>query len=389
MSIAFPRSMRSLQASSFQLALWLMLIVTIVLGAWIVWAIRAQVSLYEVADSARLEVEYAAHPIEAQVAGRVHANHLILGERVRVGQVLIELDADTEHLQLAEEQTQPQALRSQLASLRSEVDVTERALNEAKQTAVASLDEAQARLREAEEAAHFARIEAERLETLRVSGVISELESMRAMSEARRREATADSLRLALKRLEQEHRTTESDRRSKLEALRGEIRRIEGQLVTDEATIRRMQYEVEKRLVQAPVSGRIGQTIELRPGTNIEKGTKLGVIIPDGGVRVIAYYSPQAALGRIQPGQVARVRLEGFPWSQYGSLEASVATVAGEPENGRVRVELEIHPDQSSQLPLQHGLPATVDIEVRKATPLMIVMQRLGKMLNIPHQSGK
>ena len=212
--------MRFLYASGVHGAMWGILMIVIVLGAWIIWAVRAQVSLYEASDSGRLEVQYAARPIEAQVAGRVSSNHLILGERVQAGQVLVELDADTERLQLAEEETQSPALRAQLSALHSEVEATEQALIEAKQTARASLDEAQARLREADEAVRFARIEAERLEGLQASGVISELESMRARSEARRREAISDSMRLALKRLEQEHRTTESDRQSRLEARR-------------------------------------------------------------------------------------------------------------------------------------------------------------------------
>jgi multidrug resistance efflux pump len=381
--------MRSLHASGVHGAMWGSLMIAIVLGAWIVWALRAQIPLYEVSDSARLEVQYAARPIEAQVAGRVSLNHLVLGEQVQAGQVLVELDADTERLQLAEEETQSPALKSQLSALQSEVETTEQALVEARQTARTSLDEAQARFREAEEGARFARVEAGQLESLHAGGVISDLEFMRAKSEAQRRAATSDSMRIALKRVEQEHRTTESDRQSHLDRLRGEMRRIEGQMSTDQATIRRMQHEIEKRRIQAPVTGRVGQVVELRPGAYVEKGTKLGVIIPDGGVRVIAYFPPRAALGRIQPGQGARVRLEGFPWSQYGSLAATVVTVAGEAEDGRVRVELDARPDPASALPMQHGLPGTVEIAVKKVTPFMLILQYVGRTLSTPQAATR
>src|SRR6185295_11008835 len=99
-------------------------------------------------------------------------------------------------------------------------------------TTRAASDEASARFREAEEAARFARIEVERLAPLRAGGIISELEFLRAKSEAQKRDAAAESMRLAVVKLEQEHRTIGSDRQAQLERLKGEIARVESQLFT-------------------------------------------------------------------------------------------------------------------------------------------------------------
>lgn len=380
MPIAFSRSMRSFDASDFRGPILSIAVVAIILGGWFLWALRARVSLYEVTDTARLEVERAAYPIEAQVAGRVVKNYLVLGQRVEAGQLLVELDDASERFQLAEEQTQPLALESQLAALRSEVAAGEQALNQARLTAGAALDQARAQFRESEEAARFAHIEEERLTPLRASGIISELEFLRIKSEAQKRDAAADSARLAVARLEQEHRTIGRDRQAQLERLKGEITRVESRLFTDKATIRKMEHEISKRRIEAPVSGQIGEVAEQHPGTFVEAGAKLGAIIPDGGLKVIAYFPPQSALGRIQPGQPALIRLDGFPWSQYGSLAATVKTVAGEAKDGRVRVELQMR-NQVSAIPLQHGLPGTVEIEVKKISPLMLALHALEKTL--------
>jgi membrane fusion protein (multidrug efflux system) len=380
MPIAFSRSMRSLDASDFRRPIVGIVVVALVLGGWSFWAVRARVSLYEVTDTARLEVEYAAYPIEAQVAGRVVRNYLVLGQRVEAGQLLVELDDASQRLQLAEEQTQPLALESQLAALRSQVSAGEQALNQARQTALAALDQARAQLREAEEAARFAHIEEDRLTPLRASGVISELELLRIKSEAQKRDAAADSMRLAVARLEQEHRTIGRDRQAQIEQLKGEITRVESQLFTDQATIRKMEHEVGRRRIEAPISGQIGEVAAQHPGTFVEAGAKLGAIIPNGGLRVIAFF-PQSALGRIQPGQPALIRLDGFPSSQYGSLAATVTTVAGEVKDGRVRVELQMLRNQVSTIPLQHGLPGAVEVEVKKISPLMLALQTLERTL--------
>ncbi len=356
-------------------------VAAIVLGGWFVWAWRARVSLYEVANTARLEVEHAAYPIEAQVSGRVVKNHVVLGQHVKAGELLVELDDSSERLKLAEQQTQPLARESQLAALRGEIAAGEKALNEARQTASAALDQARAQLREAEEAARFAHIEEDRLSPLRASGVISELELLRLKSETQKRDAAAASARLAAIRLEQEHRTIGRDREVQLERLRGEITRVESQMFTDQATIKRMEHEIGTRRIESSVSGQIGELTEQHPGSFVQAGAKLGAIIPEGGLKIVAYFPPESALGRIQPGQPASLRLDGFPWGQYGSVAATVRTVAGEAKDGRVRVELEMLRDQVAAIPLQHGLPGTVEIEVRRVSPLMLVLEYIAASL--------
>ena len=381
MSIAFSRSMRLFDVSDFRGLILSIAVAAVVLGGWFVWAWRARVSLYEVANTARLEVEHAAYPIEAQVSGKVVRNYLVLGQHVNAGQLLIELDDATERLKLEEQQAQPLARESQVAALRSEIAAGEKALNEARQTASAALDQARAQLREAEEAARFAHLEEDRLTPLRASGVISELEMLRLKSETQKRDAAAASVRLAVVKLEQEHRTIGRDREAQLEKLKSEITRLESQTFTDRATIKKMEHEIGIRRIEASVSGQIGEVTEQHPGTFIEAGAKLGAIIPEGGLKIVAYFPAESALGRIQPGQPASLRLDGFPWGQYGSLAATVTTVAGEAKDGRVRVEMQMLRDQVSAIPLQHGLPGTVEIEVRKVSPLMLVLEYVAASL--------
>jgi membrane fusion protein (multidrug efflux system) len=176
-------------------------------------------------------------------------------------------------------------------------------------------------------------------------------------------------------KLEQEHRTIGRDREAQLERLKGEITRIESQRFADQATVKRMEHEIGNRRIEAAVSGQVGEVTEQHEGTFVQAGARLGAIIPQGGLRIVAYFPPASALGRIRPGQPALLRLDGFPWGQYGSLAATVTKVAGETQDGRVRVELQMLRDQAVAIPLQHGLPGTVEIEVRKVSPLMLVVE--------------
>jgi membrane fusion protein (multidrug efflux system) len=107
------------------------------------------------------------------------------------------------------------------------------------------------------------------------------------------------------------------------------------------------------------------------------------MILPPGTLQVVAYFPPAVALGRLAPHQPARLRLTGFPWTQYGSLAATVARVAHEARDGQIRVELSLLPDPPSAIPLQHGLPGTVEVAVEQVAPVTLVLRAVGKRLGI------
>ena len=378
---AFVRSTHWLAADGARHSLWGLLCVAVLLGAWGAWCGLARVGLYEVTDTARLETDQAVHPVEAAVAGRIAATHLSVGQEVQVDDVLIDLDAEAQRLQGEEERTRLTALARQLVALGDEIAAEEQALSAARQAGRIALDEAGARLREAEATARFAEENAERSARLHARGLVAQVEMLRARAEAHTRRAAADSLQFGGDRVAREQQTRERDRQAHLERLRREVTRLQGEAATAEATIKRLAYEINRHHIRAPVAGRVGEVANLRIGTVVRAGDRLGAIVPPGGLRVVATFPPPAALGRIQPGQPARLRLEAFPWAQYGSIAATVVQVASEVRDGRVRVELTAQPDPVSPIPLQHGLPGTVEVEVERVTPATLVLRLAGKLL--------
>lgn len=384
MPTPFARSMRSLETDGFRGVALAFICAGALLAAWGAWFVLGRVIVYEVTDAARLEVADAVHPIDARVEGRVVATHLDLGRAVQAGDVLVELDADEERLRLNEEQTAYATFSSQLTAVGAEIASEGRALDAAMGAAEVALDEARSQLAEAEPPATFAEDESARFTRLRANGLISEVDDLRARAEAQQRRAAADSLRIGVRRLEGGHRTEEQDRRVRIERLRGELTRVRGHMATTTSAIDRLENEIERRRIRAPVNGRLGEVAELRIGAFVAEGQKLGAIVPTGGLKVVAEFTPASALGRIRPGQPARVRLVGFPWTEYGSVPAVVRTVASEVRSGTVRVELALQPDATSAVPFQHGLPGAVEIEVERASPAALVLRAGGRLVTRP-----
>jgi multidrug resistance efflux pump len=139
MPTAFSRSMRSLEADHFRRATWGLLLVAALLSAWGAWFLGARVTVYAVSHTARLEVEWAAHPVSAPVAGRVIDTHLIVGQEVRAGDLLVTLDDEPQRLQLAEERMRLTALSAQLGALHQEISSEEEVWREERHAALAAL----------------------------------------------------------------------------------------------------------------------------------------------------------------------------------------------------------------------------------------------------------
>ena len=163
---------------------------------------------------------------------------------------------------------------------------------------------------------------------------------------------------------------------------------LDGEIATRLETVRRFQYDISQRRIVAPVAGHVAEVANLRAGSVVKEGDKLGAVVPEGQLRAVAQFPPPAALGRILIGQSAQLRLDGFPWTQYGSVSARVASVAHEPRDGLIRVEFAVDPRSAPRIPFQLGLPGTIEVAVERASPATFVLRTIGKQLTAP-RSGR
>ena len=382
MSSPFDRSLRAIHAERGRG--WIPVVVAAsLLAGWAAWFGLARVPLYETSTAARIEATAAMHPLDARIGGRVVRVNLTLGAPVDAGDVLVELEADAERLALEQSRAHVAALAPELASVRSEIAAEERAIADERRSAADARDQQRALVRETRAALGIAEEDAQRIARLRAGGLISEQEHARARSAVEQRRAASDAAGSALARIDQEQKTRESDRLVRIQRLRGTLARLEGEAATAGAASRRFEHEVERRVLRAPIRGRIAEAMDLRVGAAVREGERLAAVLPDGPLRVVAQFAPASAFGRVSPGQPATVRLDGFPWAEYGSIRARVARVANETRDGLVRVELDVTA-MPAALPVSHALPGSVEIEVERVRPAALVVRMLGGALTRP-----
>lgn len=360
----------------------------LVTGAWLGWFLLAKVTVFESSTQSQLEVSSEAAHMEAAVQGQVVSAALTLGRPVRAGEVLVELDATAFKLQLAEEQARLQAL-----------DSREQVLNEAIATAQSS-EEGEVRRstldRDAERAererarlqAQQANEEAQRVAGLLERGVVSKAEADRLLSEARQSQALSEARRLTTERATLDIRARSDAQRERLLRLQEDLATLKGERQVRTTTVQRLEYLISLHQIRALRDGTLGEIAPLHVGETVKVGQVVASIVPSDDVKVIAQFAPKAALGRVQVGQHARVHLDGFPWTQYGGLKATVSAVATQARDGAIRVELAIPPDRGSRLPRKHGLPGTVEVEVERVSPAVLVLRASGRLLERPGEEA-
>ncbi|MGO8995699.1 MAG: HlyD family secretion protein [Polyangiaceae bacterium] len=380
MPSTFSRTFRSLESESEGRSRAVLLGAALVLGAWTSWFTLARLSVYVASDTAQLEVMRATHPIDAPVGGRVIEMNVALDQEVHAGDVLVVLDSETERLELAEARAKAEGIEPQLEATRDTLAAEERALGDLSQQSHSAIDEGKARIREAQAAAKLADSEAERLEGLRAKGSVSEIEAIRARANADQRDAQLAALQADTSKLQHEFHTNRDDRRTRLATLQGEASRLDAELAALEANIDRIQHDIERRSIRAMADGKLGEVGAVRMGSVLKEGDRIATIVAPGNLRVVAQLPPASALGRVKEGQLARVRLEGFPWTEFGDVTAQVTQVASEVRDNHARVELTIL-KHSELIPLQHGMPATAEIEIEKASPAQLVLRAAGQLV--------
>jgi membrane fusion protein (multidrug efflux system) len=374
--------LRSVQGDGYRPSLTALATGVGLLLLWLGWFLIGRVPVHAVSGEARLVVSEEAHPVAAPLGGgRISAIHMELGQAVRAGEVLLELESDEQRLLILESNARRTGLTAQRVALTGQLQAEQEAHRREQEVARLALGEAKLKHQAADESARLAETEQERTRGLLDKGLSSEAESQRADVGAREQRMQAEAQKLVADRESADALALGSARRARLQELRRDLADIEGRLAAEEALHARLEYELERRKIRAPVTGRVGEVASLGVGAQLQGGERLGSVVPPGELKVLAYFPPSEAVGRIRQGQTARVRLDGFPWTQYGMIEARVSRVASEVRDGRIRVECAVAPDPSSPIPVQHGLTGAVEIEVERTSPAILVLRAAGMRL--------
>ena len=352
----------------------------VLLALVMLWVILARVPIYALSEFARLQARDEVHPVDTQVSARVIAVHLPVGGRVKKGDVLLTLDATDVSLRLEDARASEHGLGAQIAALDSEIVAREEALASTTQLGRASISEAQATRTELAAEATFASRERERADQMRAAGVVAESEADRANATMQQKNAAVSARDHRLTVLSTETRRDLADRRATNENLRRDLAELNTQRDGVAVQVKRLEVELERHTIRAPIDGLLGQIRAPQVGSVVQLGQTIAVVTPETALELVADFAPAEAIGRVRVGQKARMRVTGFPWTQYGMLEATVSAVSSEVADGKIRVKLALVEGPRSPIPLRHGLIGEVEVLLEEVSPAIVLARSAGQL---------
>jgi membrane fusion protein (multidrug efflux system) len=379
MTTPFSRTLRSIEQAPLRAPVLAIASAGVLAAAAAAWLTRGSVTVYAVSQRARFEVGEAAHPVEPPVAGVVARSALSLGRQVRAGDELLVLETGLEQARLGREEARLASAEGSLAALEQEIKAETDAMALERRAARAAVGAAKARAAAAKIAAKSASQQDASIRALRENQLASGLEALASANAVERQQAEATVERLTADEVGALRSTSLGDRLVRIARLVRSRTETQGQVDAARAAVEELRREIALRTVRSPVDGVIADVAPLTPGAFLAAGRRLATVVPPGALRLVAHFAPADAVGRMRPGQPATVRLDGFPWGQYGTVGAAVEYVATEPRDDAIRVELRVS-RPNPHVPMGHGLTASVEAEVERVTPLALLLRSIGQL---------
>jgi HlyD family secretion protein len=246
-----------------------------------------------------LQPQGAERPIKSPVAGVVAQLLVKEGQEVRRGQRLLRLDMDVTDKRRSTVQQQTRLERQRFQEQTKAMQAREDSLRTRTQALRQAMATEQQILNQIEPLARAGGIQ--KVQVLQQRNRVQQLNSDRAQAEANLREVQAELVRLRQESLRN---------RSDLDRQRVEV-----------------QEEQQQEVLVAPLDGVVFDLVPASAGYAVSPGETLLKVVPRGRLEAKVFFSNRE-VGFVKPGQLAQVRVDTFPFTQFGAIPGRIKAVS-------------------------------------------------------------
>jgi HlyD family secretion protein len=396
--------------------LYFLIIFSIIILPW------AMLSKVDETGSARgrLEPKGRSARLDASVAGTVTSIKVKEGESVKSGQVVLELEAAVARadLQQAESKLEGQMNRlTQLELLKNQLAMatqTQRLQNQAQTSAqLAQINQTkqqlnfnQASLTLTQELLGKDRDRVTRYRKLGKDGVIpgAQVEDAeRALIESQQRlEKVQTDIQQSETEFEKQQQTYEKGLREgeltlieaerRIKELQTQISDLTAEVAQTKKQIESLQFQLQQRVLRAPIAGTIFQLPIKDTGTVVQPGTLIAQIAPQESSFVLKAEMVSQESGFLQLGQPVKIKFDAYPFQDYGIVEGRLNWISPDSKvkdtnQGRIETfDLEIvidHPyiqTPTRRISLTPGQTATAEVITRQRHVIDFILDPFKKL---------
>jgi adhesin transport system membrane fusion protein len=274
--------------------------------------------------------------VEAPVSGRVKHLHVVENQRVKKGDILVEIQDNDPNL-LANLRLQHDAAIARKAASQQRIEDLTAQIAQMELAKSQALDAARQRVLSEQFTLNTNQLNFERVEKLLKPGYVSQRDFELAKLAIDSSEANLQSAKAILERTEQEYDASISSTKASRGSAQSELAGAERDITTIDIQINQAQQQI----IEAPRDG-IVFSIAATDGTFLRPGSPICVIIPETESRFVEMWvngmdmplltqRHQNEDGTTTPGSPVRLQFEGWPAIQFvGWPSVAVGTFGGE-----------------------------------------------------------
>ncbi|MCC5653297.1 HlyD family efflux transporter periplasmic adaptor subunit [Nostoc sp. XA013] len=336
-----------------------------VFGA-IAWAGLSKVD--EVAETqGKLIPGEEVQPVRSPSSGKIkfiNETRVKEGQQVQKGDMLVALDSESSLADIERLNNQAQLIRQDIQRVSKAGDQSQKA----------RIKEAEIELSGLRKQIVFSKSKANRLRS--IVGAISRIEVENAQQEVRDLETKIAAKQQQMQQLLQNYNTGLV---SDLSKRREELQSVERQL-------KQAQLQRQQQIIIAPIAGRI-YNIKVNPSQGtVQSGEELLSILPEGKEPLLEVDLPNQYRGFVDEKMNAKVKIDAFPYQEYGVIEGTVVYVSPYAVVKDKNLGKEVYPTRiklhkflikarGQDKPLTPGMEATGEIVMRQKSILSLLIE--------------
>jgi hemolysin D len=163
------------------------------------------------------------------------------------------------------------------------------------------------------------------------------------------------------------------------------------QMIQVTSQLNQVQLDLKNQDLRAPVDGMVFNLGPKLPGVVAQPGQSLLQVVPNESL-IARVQVANADIANIQTGMSVDVRLDAYPFTEYGSVKGTVVRVAGEAlsdsQTGQTTFPVEVRLEQqflersNERFPILPGMTLVANIRVRERAPISYVAEELIKAID-------
>jgi len=172
-----------------------------------------------------------------------------------------------------------------------------------------------------------------------------------------------------------------SDLRSSLSTFEQVIRTTDAVIAEARGKMRMQEDTIKKLTVTSPVAGEVTVLNFNSAGQSVGAGSRVAVIVPTDARPIVIAIVANKDIAGVKEGITARIKVDAYPFRQFGTIEATVTRVFPLSDKPEFAVRLRLNKNyimvNKLREPLEPGLTVQVDLLTERKRILELIFKQM------------